>query len=171
MKHVRLRDHTLEHSHCFAHRLRNKMPALPGGTLGVYRNFDISCLSKIHSTYFILQSEHEHMMGDQTPAPLDQPNPLVSTPATQLLSSQAESAFVLPTPLQLAAVIELKDLNEDKTFAWLAFARSLEDGFQYRNAPEGLSYSQFDAVCNLRDCSDSSIITWLQYVALTGELI
>ena len=82
---------------------------------------------------------------------------------------EGQTTFSTPTSQQQSAINDLKDCNEDKIYAWLAFVRSLEPGFHYRNSAGGLSHEQVNAVSVLKECNDSDIAVWLQYVVLPGK--
>ena len=110
-------------------------------------------------------------------------SPLISASATpphiySQLSSESDhidkelttaTAFTPATPVQNAAINDLRDFSEETVIAWLAFVRSLEPNFRYQNAAGGLSHQQVNAVSTLKDCSDSNIIIWLQCAILSGE--
>ena len=70
--------------------------------------------------------------------------------------------FPFPNIQQQAAVVQLKDIDEDRLFAFLTVIRSIDGGLIYRLTPGGLSSDQLHALSVLRDCLDSDISFWLQ---------
>ena len=72
-----------------------------------------------------------------------------------------DAASIFPKPPHIAAVVTLKDSNDIEILAWLAFARSIESGFQHVVRQGGLSQKQVTAVLTLKDCTDASLLIWL----------
>lgn len=94
-------------------------------------------------------------------------SPLDSVEATTSVDGQP--SFNVPTPEQQTATNDLIDIDEDKIFTWLTVVRSIGPGFGYRHVAGGLSSVQLNALFILRDCRDSDISIWLQYLLLAGK--
>lgn len=74
-----------------------------------------------------------------------------------------------PSISQQAALTALQDYDNGTIFAWLTGLRSFRPGGQNWFQPGYLSPQQLEAISALKNCTDSLVIAWLDFVRCGGQ--
>ena len=74
-----------------------------------------------------------------------------------------------PSFSQQAALTTLQDYENGIVFAWLTGFRAFRPGGENWFQPDGLSAQELEAISALKDCTDSLISAWLDYIRCGGQ--
>lgn len=80
-----------------------------------------------------------------------------------------QNSLDFPSVSQQAALTALQDYDNGTIFAWLTGFRSFRPGRENWFQPGYLSAQQLEAISALKDCADSLVSAWLDYVRNRGQ--